>query len=80
MFRYSVAILAFALVVGIELLLRPLSVMRLPFLLFGTAVVAAALLFDRLKSAARQKLPPGVVKKSFNLFQDSRSQTLGPSD
>ncbi len=54
MFRYPIATVAVAVVVAIELLLRPLSVMRISFLLFGTAVVAAAVLFDRLKSAARE--------------------------
>src|SRR5260370_21812471 len=54
MFRYPIATVAVAVVVAIELLLRPLSVMRISFLLFGTAVLAAAVLFDRLKSAARE--------------------------
>src|SRR5260370_25614391 len=54
MFRYPIATVAVAVVVASELLLPLLSVIRISFLLFGTAVVAAAVLFDRLKSAARE--------------------------
>ncbi|MCU1276152.1 MAG: hypothetical protein JWO48_3583, partial [Bryobacterales bacterium] len=49
MFRYPIALVVVAVVVAIELLLWPLSVARIPFLLFGIAAVAAALLFDRLE-------------------------------
>jgi len=73
-FRYPIATVAVAVVVAIELLLRPLSVMRIPFLLFGTAVVAAALLFDRLKSVAREAV--GDPKRTVERLESIRDGIL----
>jgi PAS domain S-box-containing protein len=52
-FRSSIAILALALALGIGYLLWPLDAARISAFLFGTVVVTAAFLFDRLKPTAR---------------------------
>ncbi len=53
--------------VAIEVLLWPLSVARIPFFLFGIAAVAAALLFDRLKSGAREAV--GDPKRTVEILE-----------